>query len=165
MKEVDYLSAAEDAINKIKKGAFLTVKAEDRLNTMTIGWATIGACWRRPIFMVAVRDSRHTFTIIEDALDFTVTVPAQDMQKEILYCGTRSGRDKDKYKECGLATADGRTVVSPIIDVPGLHFECKIVYKSAMDPSNMAPAFESLYPEKDYHTLYFGEISACYQTL
>ena len=165
MKEVDYLSAAEDAINKIKKGAFLTVKAAERLNTMTIGWALIGACWRRPIFMVAVRDSRHTFTIIEDAVDFTVTVPAQDMQKEILYCGTRSGRDKDKYKECGLSVADGRTVASPIIDVPGLHFECKIVYKSAMDPSHMAQVFESLYPEKDYHTLYFGEISACYQTL
>lgn len=163
MKDVDYLAAAEDAINKIKKGAFLTVKAQDRLNTMTIGWALIGACWRRPIFMVAVRNTRHTFSIIEDAVDFTVTVPAQDMQKEILYCGTRSGRDKDKFKECGLAVADGRTVTSPIIDVPGLHFECKIVYKSAMDPADMTPAFESLYPDEDYHTLYFGEITACYQ--
>ena len=164
MLDVDYLSVAEEAINKIKKGAFLTVKDGDRLNTMTIGWAAVGVCWRVPVFMVAVRDSRHTFTIIEDAPDFTVTVPSGDMRREIMYCGTKSGRDKDKYKECGLSVTAGRTVASPIIDVPGLHFECRIVYKSAMDPANMTPAFEPLYPEKDYHTLYFGEISACYQT-
>ena len=164
MKEVDYLSMAEDAMNKIKKGAFLTVKAGERLNTMTIGWATVGVCWRKPIFMVAVRDTRHTFTIVEDAADFTVSIPAADMQKEIMYCGTKSGRDVDKFRECSLAVADGRTVSSPVIDVPGLHFECRIVYKSAMDPAHLSPDLASLYKHKDYHTLYFGEITACYQT-
>lgn len=164
MTEVDYLSVAEEVMNKIKKGAFLTVKAGDRLNTMTIGWATIGICWRKPIFMIAVRDSRHTFTIIEDAADFTVSIPFADKQKEIAYCGTRSGRDRDKYKECGLSVVDGRTVVSPIVDVAGLHFECRIVYKSAMDPAQLVAEVEALYPDKDYHTLYFGEITACYQT-
>ena len=164
MKDVDYLAVAEEAMNKIKKGAFLTVKAGDRLNTMTIGWATIGICWRKPVFMVAVRDSRHTFTLIEEATDFTVSIPSGDLRKEIMYCGTKSGRDKDKFTECNLQIADGRTVISPIIDVAGLHFECRIVYKSAMDPGNMTADFEALYPDIDYHTLYFGEITACYQT-
>ena len=164
MKDVDYLAVAEQAMNKIKKGAFLTVKTGDRLNTMTIGWATIGICWRKPVFMVAVRDSRHTFTLIEEAADFTVSIPSGDLRKEIMYCGTKSGRDKDKFKECNLQIADGRTVDSPIIDVAGLHFECRIVYKSAMDPTNMTDDFEALYPDTDYHTLYFGEITACYQT-
>jgi flavin reductase (DIM6/NTAB) family NADH-FMN oxidoreductase RutF len=164
MKDLDYLSVAEQAVKKIQKGVFLTVKAGDRLNTMTIGWASIGYCWRKPVFMVAVRDSRHTFTLIEQAADFTVTIPAGDMHKEIMYCGTKSGREKDKFKECGLSAADGRTVASPIIDVPGLHFECRIVYKSAMDPVDMNPDLEPLYPENDYHTLYFGEITACYET-
>ena len=164
MKDRDFMSVAEDAMVKIKKGSFLTVKSGDRLNTMTIGWATIGFCWRKPVFMVAVRDSRHTFTIIEEAVDFTVSIPSGDMKKEIMYCGTKSGRDKDKFKECSLQIADGRTVTSPIIDVAGLHFECRIVYKTAMDPGNMTTDFEALYPDKDYHTLYFGEITACYQT-
>jgi flavin reductase (DIM6/NTAB) family NADH-FMN oxidoreductase RutF len=164
MKEVDYLAVAEDAMQKIKKGAFLTVKAGDRLNTMTIGWATIGICWRKPVFMVAVRDTRHTFTIIEEAADFTVSIPSGDKHKEIMYCGTKSGRDKDKFKECNLSVADGRTVATPIVDVAGLHFECRIVYKSAMDPEHMTREFEKLYVEKDYHTLYFGEITACYET-
>ena len=76
MIDVDYMSVAEDTIDKIKSGAFLTVKSGDRLNTMTIGWATFGVVWSKPIMMVAVRSSRHTFGIIEAARDFTVTVPA-----------------------------------------------------------------------------------------
>jgi len=38
MKDMDYMSIAEDSINKIKQGAFLTVKSGNALNTMTIGW-------------------------------------------------------------------------------------------------------------------------------
>jgi flavin reductase (DIM6/NTAB) family NADH-FMN oxidoreductase RutF len=163
MQDLDAMAVAQTAMDKIRKGAFLTVRAGDRLNTMTIGWATIGFCWQKPIFMVAVRDSRHTFGIIEDATDFTVTIPAGDMQKEIMFCGTKSGRDMDKFAECGLTTARSLQVASPIIDLPGLHFECRIVYKSAMDPSHLVPEYESLYPQKDYHTLYFGEILACYE--
>jgi len=157
------MAVADRAMQQIRKGSFLTVQVGERLNTMTIGWATIGFCWKKPIFMVAVRDSRHTFTLIEDAADFTVSVPSGDMQKEIMFCGTKSGRDLDKFAVCNLKTASARHVASPIIDLPGLHFECRIMYKSAMDPSHLIPDYDLLYPEKDYHTLYFGEILACYE--
>jgi flavin reductase (DIM6/NTAB) family NADH-FMN oxidoreductase RutF len=163
MKDVDYMAVSETAMEKIKKGAFLTVQAGDRLNTMTIGWATLGFCWQKPVFMVAVRDSRHTFSIIEDAADFTVSVPSGDMKKEIMFCGTKSGRDMDKFAQCGIKTIPARQVISPIIDIPGFHFECRIVFKSAMDPVHLVPDYERLYPEKDYHTLYFGEILSTYE--
>lgn len=165
MKDLKYMSIAEDAMNKIKKGAFLTVKAADAINTMTIGWATFGFIWQKPVMMVAVRSSRHTFGIIEKALDFTVTIPSTDMSRETAFCGSKSGRDMDKFKMCNLQTADGRHVVSPIIKVPGIHFECKIVFKSAMNPAHLDQNYDrSLYPQKDYHTLYFGEILSCYET-
>ena len=163
MEPVAYLAVADDIIEKIKAGAFLTVRAGDRLNTMTIGWAAIGFCWRKSVFMVAVRDSRHTFGLIEKAVDYTVSVPDGDMKKAIMYCGTKSGRDGDKLAACGLATLAGQKVSSPVIDTPGIHFECRIIYKSAMDPSHLAADLAPLYPEKDYHTLYFGEIAACYR--
>jgi len=165
MKTVDYMRVADESINKIKKGAFLTVKSGDRLNTMTIGWAAFGFVWRKPIIMVAVRLTRHTFGIIEAATDFTVTVPLGDMSKAIGFCGSKSGRDYDKFKECGLKTAQSRQVASPIVAVKGRHYECKIVYKSAMDPAHLDKDCDrSIYPEKDYHTLYFGEILNCYET-
>lgn len=163
MKKADYMSVAEQAMKQIKKGAFLTVKAGSDLNTMTIGWATIGIVWQKPIFMVAVRNSRHTFTIIENADDFTVSVPSKNMTDEIMFCGTKSGRDINKFKECKLAIKDSRSIFSPIINIPGIHFECKIVFKSPMDPTLLIDEYEKLYPEKDYHTLYFGEILDCYE--
>jgi flavin reductase (DIM6/NTAB) family NADH-FMN oxidoreductase RutF len=165
MKDLNYMTIAEDAIKKIKKGAFLTVKAGNALNTMTIGWATFGFIWQKPIMMVAVRSSRHTFGVIEAAGDFTVTVPAGDMGKEIAFCGSKSGRNVDKFKMGNLETIKGSKVVSPIIKTPGYHYECKIVYKSAMNPAYLDKNYDtSLYPLKDYHTLYFGEILACYET-
>jgi flavin reductase (DIM6/NTAB) family NADH-FMN oxidoreductase RutF len=165
MKDVVCMNVAEDSINKIKEGAFLTVKSGNRLNTMIIGWATFGIVWKKPIMMVTVRLSRHTFGIIEAAKDFTVTGPSGGMDKEVAYCGSKSGRDVDKFRECNLETTDGRQVASPIIRTPGRHYECSIVYKSAMDPAHLDKGYDSaLYPRKDYHTLYFGEILACYET-
>ena len=165
MKDVDYMNVADDAIKAIRKGAFLTVKSVDKVNTMAIGWAAFGVVWRIPIMMVAVRLTRHTFGIIEKAADFTVTIPSGDMSKEIAFCGSKSGRDVDKFKACNLKIADSRKVVSPIIQIPGRYYECKIVYKSAMNPAYLEKELdESLYSQKDYHTLYFGEILACYES-
>ena len=165
MKELNYLTIAEENIRKIRKGAFLTVKAGEALNTMTIGWATFGFIWQKPVMMVAVRSSRHTFGLMEAAEDFTVTVPSGDMSKETAFCGSKSGRDLDKFTMCSLEVTNGIRVVSPIIKIPGHHYECKIVYKSAMNPAFLDKSYDtSLYPQKDYHTLYFGEIMACYET-
>jgi flavin reductase (DIM6/NTAB) family NADH-FMN oxidoreductase RutF len=165
MRDVDYMSVAEESMNKIRAGAFLTVKSGKAMNTMTIGWATFGVIWRKPVLMVAVRSSRHTFGIIEAAKDFTVSIPAGDMHEEIAFCGSNSGRNADKFKKCNLERVDGRKVATPVIKIPGRHYECKIIYKSAMDPAHFDKGLDaSLYPEKDYHTLYFGEILACYET-
>ncbi|MBM4314180.1 MAG: flavin reductase family protein [Deltaproteobacteria bacterium] len=165
MNYADYMHVAEDSMSKIKEGAFLTVKSGNALNTMIIGWATFGVVWRKPIMMVAVRSSRHTFGIIEAATDFSVTVPAGDMHNEIAVCGSKSGRDIDKFKTCNMATTDSLRIATPIIKTRGRHYECKIIYKSAMDPSHFDKESDvALYPKKDYHTLYFGEILACYET-
>jgi len=165
MKERDYLEQTDRLMERIKKGAFLTVKADGRVNTMTIGWATIGYIWQRPVFMIAVRDSRYTFTLLEKTDNFTVTIPAGDEQnKAVMFCGTKSGRDFDKFEECLLRQRPARQTQSPVIDIPGIHYECKIIYKSAMESALLDPALAGLYPKKDYHTLYFGEILTCYET-
>lgn len=165
MNERNYLDHTDQLFDQIKRGAFLTVAADGAVNTMTIGWATIGWIWQRPILMVAVRDSRHTFTLLEKTDNFTVTVPSgTEAGKALALCGTKSGRDIDKFAACGLQPRKARTTESPVIDVPGVHYECRIVYKSAMDSALLDPALDKLYPQKDFHTLYFGEILSCYET-
>jgi flavin reductase (DIM6/NTAB) family NADH-FMN oxidoreductase RutF len=165
MKHIDPLTITEKTIAQIRKGAFLTVKAGDKLNTMAIGWATIGYVWQRPILMVAVRKTRHTFGLIEKAADFTVTVPLDETIRDAVnYCGSKSGRDVDKFKECRLELMAAQQVVTPLIKTAGLHFECRIVLKAPMDPAVMHADLGKLYSQKDFHTLYFGEIKECYET-
>ncbi|MBN2449295.1 MAG: flavin reductase family protein [Lentisphaeria bacterium] len=158
------MSVLNEVMEQLPRGAFLTVKYGNRLNTMTIGWGTAGVVWTRPIFMAAVRLSRHTFRLIEPAGNFTVSVPSDDSCRQALaFCGTKSGRDCDKFRECGLGTVPSRTVSTPIVDIAGLHFECKTVVREAMSPDLMDPALLELYPKRDYHTMYFGEILAAYR--
>ena len=116
--------------------------------------------------MVAVRYSRYTYHLLEKAKDFTVSIPIKkDLKKELAYCGTYSGKDVDKFKECNLNIIDGRKVASPIIANCELHYECNIVYKQAMEPGTLNENIKDrYYKDKDYHVLYFGEILDCYLT-
>jgi flavin reductase (DIM6/NTAB) family NADH-FMN oxidoreductase RutF len=164
MQHVDYLASAERAMKQIEKGAFLTVQAGDKVNIMTIGWASIGFLWGAPMMTVLVRKSRYTWNIMERAVDFTVSVPMADARKALEICGTLSGRKIDKREKSGLEFFPAETVKTPIIDIPGIHFECRIVYKTPLDPLLLAESYKHLYPEKDFHTMYFGEIVYSYST-
>ena len=163
MKKLNPLALPESFFAQLKEGAFLTVRGGKSLNTMTIGWGMPGVAWERTVFMVLVLNSRHTYTLMEQAEDFTVTVPTEDMNEALSFCGIRSGRDLDKFEACGLKIKPGLHTVSPVLDVRGVQLECRILYKTPMEPSHMDPGLGELYPKKDYHTLYFGEILACYE--
>lgn len=163
MKQVDYMKVAEKAMRQITKGAFLTVQAGDDLNVMTIGWASIGFLWGHPMMTIMVRKSRHTFMLIERSSEFTVSVPAGlKMAKELEFCGTESGSKYNKFKECKLELFPAEKIRTPIVNIPGIHFECKIAYKSAIDPVHLEESYKHLYPVPDFHTMYYGEIVFCY---
>jgi hypothetical protein len=87
------------------------------------------------------------------------------MDKELAFYGSKSGRDADKFKECNLETANSHRVASSITGTLGRHYECKINYRSVMGPAHFDTGYDSsLYPKQDYHTRYFGETLACYET-
>jgi flavin reductase (DIM6/NTAB) family NADH-FMN oxidoreductase RutF len=62
--------------------------------------------WKKPIMTVMVRKSRFTHHIIENASSFTVSIPRDDLGEVLNFCGTKSGRDFDKFKECKLSVQD-----------------------------------------------------------
>lgn len=164
MKKINEWEVIPVLMKQLPEGVFLTVEAQGKKNVMTIGWALMGILWRKSVLMVAVRNSRHTHPLMEAAEGFSVSVPTKDMKKALEFCGSQSGRAVDKFKECKLSLRKGQQIGIPVLDIPGYHFECRRLYKNAMDPKIMDKELEELYPKKDYHTLYFGEILACYQT-
>ena len=138
IKEVNYADYAQQAIEILSKGAFLNTTDGTTDNTMTIAWGSIGFIWGKPIFMVMVRPSRYSFNNIESQEDFTVSIPLTDMSNALKICGSKSGRDIN-------------------------NFECKIMYKQAMDTTHLNPEIlNHKYASGDLHTLYYGEILSCY---
>ncbi|MCB2292296.1 flavin reductase family protein [Clostridium algoriphilum] len=163
--KVNFTENLEKGIEFLRtQGAFLTVKSGDNINTMTIGWGNVGYIWYRPIFTVMVRKSRYTHELIESSNNFTVSIPlSKNLKNQLMVCGSKSGRDINKFKECNLTLEDSKKVDSPIIGECELHYECKIVYKQEMNSELLSKDIvESSYKDGDYHTLYYGEIVDAY---
>ena len=132
-------------------------------NAMTIGWGFLGTMWRRPVFVVAVRLSRYTYKLMENSKSFTVCLPNKQMKKILDFCGTKSGRDVDKFEKLGITANDGISVNSPYIKECPIHFECNIIYKNRMEPGQLDKEIEeSVYPKKDMHVIYYGEVKGAY---
>ncbi|MDL2281278.1 flavin reductase family protein [Selenomonadales bacterium OttesenSCG-928-I06] len=168
-EKLTYEKYSAKAAGLMKNSIFLTTKANDKVNTMTIGWGTIGIIWGKPVFMVMVRKSRFTKTLIDQSKEFTVSFPTplnDQIQIALNFCGTKSGRDMDKISAASLNTKEAQEINTPIIDIPGLHLECVVALAEDMSGSTLSKEFnDAFYPDKsDYHTLYFGKIVAAYET-
>lgn len=159
-KNVSIEDVAGKLVEQLKKGAFLTVKSQDKVNVMTIAWGTVGYIWQKYIFIALVRQSRYTFELIERATSFTISLPLNGQLKEALsFCGTRSGREVDKFDKCGLSLLPAEKVDTPVIDGCDLYLECQTIYKLPMQPELLPEQLKkSFYSNDDYHVLYFGEI-------
>ena len=151
------------------KGILLTTKSGDKVNSMTIGWGFLGIQWAKPIFVVLVRESRYTKQMLEENPEFTINVPLGEIDRNILgICGTKSGRDMDKIQELGLHLEEGKTVSVPALKELPLTLECKVIYKQDQDPAAISPEDDARFYAKgtknegDYHTAYYGQITAAY---
>jgi len=163
-KLVDYADCLGETIPAFKEARVLLVSQGEKgpPNVMAIGWGQIGIIWGKPIFTVLVRPSRYTYTLIEEAGDFTVNIVPPQLKGLVQYCGTVSGRNHDKFREKGLTAIPSRKAKTPIIKECILHYECKIVYKNDFIPSELeASIIPAFYPKGDLHRVYFGEILAC----
>ena len=168
-REINVLAYTSQILEAVNKGVLLTTAADGEVNTMTIGWGSLGIEWNKPIFMTYVRQSRHTKALLDKNPEFTVNIPVGAVDKKILgVCGRKSGRDVDKCKELGLTLVPGETVSVPAIAQLPLTLECKVIYQQDQDLSALKSIYrEHSYPagtveENNFHTAYYGEITAAY---
>lgn len=149
----------------LKKGAFLTTKAGDKVNSMVIGWGHVGRVWEKPVFIAYVRDCRFTYEMLEKNPEFTVNVPINGFDKKaFMICGAKSGRDRDKISEAGLTLEEPEVTTVPGIKEFPLTLECKVLYREEQDasrlPEEIRQKFYSI--ETSDHTAFYGEIVAAY---
>lgn len=167
-KVINPFDYAGEFAEKMKKGILLTTKGSGMVNTMTIGWGTIGIEWGRPMFVAYVRESRYTRQLLDENPEFTVNCPVGDIDGRILgFCGTKSGKDVDKFKELGLHTEEPMNISVPGIRELPLTLECKVVYRNPQPVEGIPQVIlDRYYPEvdgvRDNHIAYYGEIVGAY---
>jgi flavin reductase (DIM6/NTAB) family NADH-FMN oxidoreductase RutF len=163
-KVIDAFDYAGDICKAMKKGILLTTKAEGQVNTMTIGWGTMGIEWGRPMFVAYVRESRYTHEMLERSGEFTVNIPVGAVDSKILgVCGTKSGRDMDKIRELNLTLEEPMNISVPGIKELPLTLECKILYRMEQTLDTIPQdIIEKYYPNGDFHYAYYGQIVGAY---
>ena len=148
------------------ENALLTAGTADRCNTMTIGWCQAGRLWNLQACTVYVRPERYTYQFMEEQEYFTVPVHPKDRKDAMTLCGTKSGRDMDKIKECGLTVRTGAGG-APFFEEAELVLVCRTLYVQDLTPACVLPAGEekvlpSYGAKGGWHRAYTGEIVEAY---
>lgn len=172
------MEAYNEVINALNEelardGVFL-MAGKNNPNPMTIGWCQIGRLWGQPVCTVYVRPSRYSHELIENEGIFSVSIPKLGtMKDELIFCGTKSGRDVNKLNELGLCVTPNRAGGVDVLSSGCVaHIECEVIGKAELT-LGLTYIDESLKnrfynPAKeagesgDYHTVYYGRILGAY---
>lgn len=95
-------------------------------NVITIAWTGIINS-DPPITYVSVRKSRYSHDIIERTGEFVINLTTEKLAFAADYCGVRSGRDVDKFKEMKLTAAESKEVSCPSIEESPVNIECRVM--------------------------------------
>ena len=97
-------------------------------NVFTASWVGT-VCTNPPMCYVSIRPERYSHGIIKRNMEFTLNLTTEALARATDWCGVRSGRDYDKFKEMGLTPVKGVKVASPYIAEAPLSIECRYVYR------------------------------------
>ena len=123
--------------------AVITVGTGEEANLITLAY--VGkVCGDPPIVVVSIQPKRHSYQLIEKYSEFVINYPTIKQLKETDYCGTRSGRDVNKWKELNLTREESSEVKVPMIKEFPWNMECKVINKI----------------ELGSHVCYFGKVVA-----
>ena len=99
---------------------------ESECNIVTLAWVTPVSI-NPPMLAIAVAPARFSHELIARSKEFVVNVPGPCLLDAVWYCGTKSGRDGDKFEGAGLTREDGAEVAAPLVAECFAHVECRVV--------------------------------------
>ena len=136
----------------------VTAGSAEACNTMTASWGGLGVIWGAPAATCYIRPQRYTKEFLDREPYFTLSFFDEGYRRELSLCGSKSGRDVDKVKECGF-TVKTAACGAPYFEEAELVLVCRKRFAQPMDPANLPQDVkEKWYPQQDYHTMYIGEI-------
>ena len=137
-------------------------KGEDTVNTMTASWGGMGVLWNRPVAFCFVRPQRYTYGLTEQAERFSLSFFGEEHRAALRLCGTKSGRDTDKFAAAGLTPVFENG--TPFVGEARLVLLCRKLYADDLNAAKFVDtALLSNYKEQDYHRMYICAIEAIYE--
>ena len=97
----------------------------EEYNMLTVAW-TGTICSDPAMCYISVRPERHSYEIIKRTGEFVINLTTEALARATDWCGVRSGKDYDKWREMGLTPAPATIVNAPIIDQAPVNIECRV---------------------------------------
>ena len=153
LTEIDFNFAS-----RISSAALLTATSNDgRLNTMTVSWGGSGILWGKEVCFVFVRPERYTFDFCESGSAMSLSFFGKDKKDVLSFCGTKSGRDVDKFEACGLKHSVQNGVC--VFDDAEITVILKKLYaQNLKEECFVTDSCKSFYQNGGYHKMYICEI-------
>ena len=148
-----------------ERWALITAGTRERCNTMTASWGGLGVLWNKPVATVYIRPQRYTYRFAEETGYFTLTFfGAGEYREALALCGSKSGRDMDKFSAAGLTVGEA-ACGAPYVAEGELVLVCRKLYRQEMTGECFLDhsLIEKNYLQKDFHTMYVGEIVEAYR--
>lgn len=98
---------------------------EGKNNIITVAW-TGTVCTNPPMVYISLRKERYSYDIIKETKEFTINLTSEELVKAADYCGVRSGRNVDKFKEMKLTPVKGVHIDAPCIEEAPVNIECRL---------------------------------------
>ena len=97
----------------------------DNSNIITVAWTGI-ICTDPAMTYVSIRKERHSYDIIKSKGEFVINLASANLARTVDFCGVKSGRNIDKFKECNLTKEKATEVSAPMIKECPISIECKV---------------------------------------
>ena len=94
-------------------------------NIITVAWAGT-VCTNPPMLSISVRPERYSYHMIEESGEFVVNLTTEQLVRATDFCGVRSGKDIDKFKEMHLTPLPSKEISAPGIAESPVNFECRL---------------------------------------
>ncbi len=95
-------------------------------NIVTLAWCCPLSA-DPPLVGISLTKKRYSYQLISETKEFVINIPPYELADAAMVCGTRSGRNTDKFKEAGLTQENSGKVKPPRIRECYAHLECKLV--------------------------------------
>ena len=103
-----------------------TADKEGNTDIITVAW-TGTVCTNPAMVYISVRPERHSYPMIKESGEFVINLTTEKLTRATDYCGVRSGKDVDKWKECGLTEGEAVSLShAPVIAESPVNIECRV---------------------------------------